>query len=162
MNWSTPDLADQHPDEASAVELQMRSYGRCEKFYGPIATVKCFEDNSRVKELAQTPGNGRVMVVDGGGSVRRALMGDMIAEAALNNGWAGAVIYGAIRDVEIISELKFGVKCLGSTPLKTDKLGQGQTGLRISFGNACFTEGHYLYSDANGILVSRSSLIQGL
>jgi len=159
MNWSTPDLADQHPDEISAVELQMVSYGLPKTFHGPIATVKCFEDNSKVKELAQEAGNGRVMVVDGGGSIRKALMGDMIAETAMNNGWAGAVIFGVIRDVEIINTLDFGVKCLGSIPLKTDKLGQGQTGINVSFGNTVFTEQQFLYSDANGILVSDSSLI---
>ena len=158
MNWSTPDLSDQYPNAVHAVELQMLSYGKLEKFSGPIATIKCFEDNSKVKEAANMPGEGRVMVVDGGGSIRRALMGDMIAEAAMNNGWAGAIIFGVIRDVEIINTMDFGIKCLGSTPLKTEKLGQGQMGIPISFGNVKFTEQQYLYSDANGILVSGSAL----
>lgn len=159
MTWSTPDLADQHPKQVQALELQMQHYGLPEKFSGPIQTVKCFEDNSKVKELCQTPGEGRVLVVDGGGSLRRALMGDMIAESAMNNGWSGAVIFGVIRDVEIINGLEFGVKCLGSIPLKTDKLGQGQTGIEISFGNTAFAPGMFLYSDANGILVSQSKLL---
>lgn len=159
MNWTTPDLADQYPHQISAVELQMCSYGLKEKFQGPIATIKCFEDNSKVKELMQTPGLGRVLVVDGGGSLRRALMGDMIAEAAVKNGWAGAVIFGVIRDIEVINTMNFGIKCLGSTPLKTDKLGQGQTGIDISFGHTSFTEDQFLYSDTNGVLVSNSPLI---
>ena len=159
MNWSTPDLADQYPDDVCAVELQMKSYGLSEKFCGPIATIKCFEDNSKAKEAVNSPGNGQVLVIDGGGSTRRALMGDMLAKAAINNGWAGAVIFGAIRDVEIIQTLNFGIKCLGSIPIKADKLGQGQAGVDIYFGNARFSEKHFLYSDANGILVSNSALV---
>lgn len=159
MNWSTPDLADANPNDVIAVELQMQSYGLLEKFCGPIATVKCFEDNSKVKEICQTPGEGRVLVVDGGGSQRRALMGDLIAESAMKNGWAGAVIFGVIRDVEVINQMDFGIKCLGSVPLKTEKLGQGQIGIDIEFGNAKFTTSKYLYSDANGIIVSDKSLL---
>lgn len=158
MPWSTPDLADQHPERVQALELQMFSYGRNQQFAGPIETVKCHEDNSKVKALCQTAGAGRVLVVDGGGSLRRALMGDMIAEIAINNGWSGAVIYGAIRDVEIIDTLEFGIKCLGSTPLKTERLDQGQTGIDIRFGNLCFRPGIFLYSDANGILISETAL----
>jgi len=159
MNWSTPDLADQYPDTVSAVELQMQSYGLLEKFHGPITTVKCFEDHSKVRELVNSPGNGRVLVVDGGGSIKKALMGDMLAKAAIENGWSGAVIFGVIRDVETIQSLQFGIKCLGSTPLKTEKIGHGQAGLDVHFGNVCFSEELFLYSDANGILVSHSCLL---
>jgi regulator of ribonuclease activity A len=157
--WTTPDLADAHPEQVVALELQMQSYGRRPQFYGPVVTVKCFEDNSRVKELVNTPGAGRVLVVDGGGSLRRALLGDLLAGAAVSNGWSGLIINGAIRDVSVINQLDIGVKALGVVPLKTNRNGEGQAHLPVAFGNVRFTGQHFIYADANGVLVSTQALL---
>lgn len=154
LDWATPDLADDNPEHVVAVELQMQSYGKKARFWGPVTTVKCFEDNSRVKELVNTPGNGRVLVVDGGGSIRKALLGDLLAEAAVTNGWSGLIIHGVIRDVAVINSLDIGIKCLGSVPLKTQRNDEGQKHLPVEFGNVRFTEQHVVYADENGILVS--------
>lgn len=159
INLSTPDLADEYPNNVSAIELQFRSYGLHRCFYGQAVTVKCFEDNSRVKELVNSPGQGKVLVVDGGGSMRNALMGDLMAEAAIKNGWAGAVINGVVRDVEIINNMSIGIKALGSIPVKSTRRDEGQAHLAIHFGNVSITEGHYIYCDPNGVLVSDKPLI---
>lgn len=159
MTWTSPDLADNFPGNVVALELQMQSYGLKTQFCGQIVTVKCFEDNSFVKELAATDGRGKVLVVDGGGSIRRALLGDMIAANFVKNGWEGIIINGVIRDVEIINTLAFGVKALGCVPLKTDKRGEGQKYIPVAFGNVNFTEAHYVYSDGSGILVSDKALL---
>ena len=117
---STPDLTDEHPG-ARAIELQFVNFGKVAHFGGPVVTIKCHEDNSLVKQAVGEPGEGRVIVVDGGGSLRRALLGDMLAEQAAQNGWAGLVINGAIRDVDEIGATNLGVQALGTTPLKTEK-----------------------------------------
>jgi regulator of ribonuclease activity A len=146
-------LADQHPDTARVLKAGFISFGGREAFAGPAQTVKCFEDNSKVKELASTPGEGRVLVVDGGGSLRRALLGDMIAAAAAQNGWAGFVIDGAVRDVEVLRTLDLGVKALDSIPLKTDKRGLGDVGVRVEVGGVLVNPGDRVYADATGIVV---------
>ncbi len=110
------------------LELDLRNFGGVTEFFGEAVTVKCHEDNSLIRELVQSPGDGRVIVVDGGGSRRRALLGDMLAEKAAENGWAGLVINGVIRDVDQIGVTALGVQALGATPFKTDKLGVGQQG----------------------------------
>ena len=123
LTISTPDIADDFPDQVAALELPLRNFGGLHQFSGAVVTVKCHEDNSLVKELVGTPGQGRVIVVDGGGSLRRALLGDMLAEKAATNGWSGLVINGAVRDVDQIAVIQLGVQALANTPLKTDKLG---------------------------------------
>ncbi len=155
---STPDLCDQHEDSVSVVEVQMQSFGGKDSFGGPITTVKCHEDNSLIKELASQPGNGRVMVVDGGGSMRRALLGDQIAENAVRNGWQGFVIYGCVRDVEHLQQLELGVKALGAVPLRTQKRGIGDQDIEIRFGGVTFVPGYHLYADRNGIILSAKPL----
>lgn len=158
MALSTPDLADANEFAASAIEVQFRAYGQDAAFAGQVSTVKCFEDNSLVKQALNQPGEGKVLVIDGGGSMRRALLGDMIAASAVENGWAGVVIYGCVRDVDEINKMAIGVKALGSIPLKTDKRGEGQRDIPISFGNVTIRPGDYLYADSNGILVSKTAL----
>ena len=130
---ATPDLTDESP-LARAIELQFANYGGIKQFGGPAVTIKCHEDNSLVKACVGEPGEGRVIVVDGGSSLRRALLGDMLAEQAASNGWAGLVINGAIRDVDEIGSTALGVQALGTTPLKTEKLGVGQRDVPVSFG----------------------------
>lgn len=155
---STPDLADEFPQLVAAVELDFRNYGAIKQFSGAAVTIKCHEDNSLVKALVATPGEGRVIVVDGGGSKRRALLGDMLAEKAAENGWAGLVINGVIRDVDQIAVIEVGVQALGTTPLKTDKLGFGQQDIAISMGGVDVHPGVWIYADNNGVLVSNRKL----
>ena len=159
MKYSTSDLCDAYPDSVIVVEPIFRSYGGRTSFGGEIVTVKCFEDNSRVKELAGTDGAGRVMVVDGGGSLRRALLGDLIAEDACSNGWEGFVIFGSIRDVDVIAEIGIGVKALNSIPLKTERKGEGELNVPVTFAGVTFDTGQFVYADETGIIVSSSELI---
>ncbi len=159
MNISTPDLCDQYTDTVRILEPVFRNYGGKSSFGGQIVTIKCFEDNSRVKETAATPGNGKVMVVDGGGSLNKALLGDLIAEDALKNGWEGFIIYGCIRDVEPIGNMNIGVKALNSIPLKTKRKGDGEVNVQISLAGAIIDPGEYIYADNTGIIVSPEPLI---
>jgi regulator of ribonuclease activity A len=155
----TPDIADDFPDQVAALELPLRNFGALHQFSGPAVTVKCHEDNSRVKELVGTPGKGRVIVVDGGGSLRRALLGDMLAEKAVTNGWSGLVINGAVRDVDQIALMSLGVQALAATPLKTDKLGVGQVDVVLHIGGVTVNPGDYVYADNNGVLVAPRALL---
>ena len=155
---STPDLTDSH-SRARVLELQFVSYGAIPCFAGEAVTIKCHEDNSLVKACVAEAGHGRVIVVDGGGSLRRALLGDMLAEKAAENGWAGLIINGAIRDVDEIGGIKLGVRALGCCPLKTDKLGAGQRDIAISIGGVQIRPGNYVYADNNGVIVSDEALL---
>ena len=158
VSFSTPDLSDEHP-KATAVIANWRDFGGRDNFYGPAVTVKCFEDNSLIKSLAAEPGLGRVIVVDGGESPRRALLGDQIAANAVKNGWAGLVIAGAVRDVEVLRTLMLGVKALFSCPQKTDKRGEGQLNITVQLAGVTVSPGDHVYADANGVLVSAEALI---
>lgn len=153
----TPDICDDHP-EVQVVDPGFRNYGGVEAFGGPIVTVKCFEDNSLVKELVAKPGKGRVMVVDGGGSNRCALLGDMLAEKAADSGWAGLIIYGCVRDVDILAKTSLGVQALGSHPRKSNKRGVGEQDIPVTFAGVTFRAGDYVYADNNGIVVSEKQL----
>ncbi|WP_317930601.1 ribonuclease E activity regulator RraA [Halioxenophilus sp. WMMB6] len=153
-NWTTPDLCDAFPDDVQVLQPMLRNFGGNHSFGGEIVTIKCHEDNSLVKEQASLPGRGRVMVVDGGGSLRKALLGDMIAEAAVKNGWAGLIIYGCVRDVDALAELPLGVQALASIPLKTEKRGIGDFNRSVSFGGVTFEPGAFVYADNNGVIVA--------
>ena len=157
-----PDLCDNFPDQLNLFQPIFRSFGGRVIFHGEIVTVKCFEDNSLVKELVNQPGLGRVIVVDGGGSLRKALLGDMLAEAATNNGWAGLVIFGVIRDAGTIATLDIGVQALGTHPMKTEKLGVGSLNIDVEFAGQTISPGHYLYADLNGILITEQPLPTGV
>ncbi len=125
---STPDLCDAHEGQVQVLEPILRNLGGRREFYGQVVTIKCYEDNSLVKEQAALPGEGRVMVVDGGGSLRRALLGDLIAARAVDNGWAGLIIWGCIRDVDAIGKLDLGVQAISTIPVKTEKQPCGRPG----------------------------------
>ena len=140
------------------LELPFVNYGLHKQFSGPVVTIKCHEDNSLVKACVGEPGNGRVIVVDGGGSRRRALLGDMLAEEAAANGWSGLVINGVIRDVDEIGATPLGVQALGTCPVKTEKLGVGQRDIDVHFGGVNVSPGDYIYADNNGVIVSRQPL----
>jgi len=158
MSVSVPDICDQFIDEIVVFDPVFRDFGAKRKFCGEIVTVRCFEDNSLVGETVRTPGRGRVLVVDGGGSLRRALLGDLLATAAVENGWQGLVINGAVRDVEILETIELGVKALAACPLRTDKRGEGQRDVPLRFAGAQLEPGQYLYADPNGIIVARRAL----
>lgn len=159
MQISTPDLCDDNPELVRVCEPMFVNFGGRDAFGGEIVTIKCHEDNSLVKEQASKPGNGRVMVVDGGGSLRRALLGDMIAAEAVKNGWAGLIIYGCVRDVDALAELELGVQALAAIPLKTEKRGIGDLDVPVSFGGVTFVPGEYVYADNNGVIVSAKALL---
>lgn len=155
---STPDLCDAFPELVKVVDPIFQNYGGNDTFSGEIVTVKCFEDNSKVKELVGTDGRNKVMVVDAGASMRRACLGDMLAEKAAINGWQGILMYGCIRDVEIITKTALGVKALGVHPQKTDKKDLGDINIPVTFAGVEFIPGHYLYADLNGVIVSPVAL----
>ncbi|WP_415884803.1 ribonuclease E activity regulator RraA [Neptuniibacter sp. QD37_6] len=153
-----PELCDQFPDQVQVVEPMFGNFGGKERFGGEIVTLKAFEDNSLVREQVALPGEGKVLVVDGGASMRRAMLGDMLAEKATKNGWEGIIIYGCIRDVNAISDLDIGVQALGCHPMKTEKKGLGELNVDVTFGGVTFKPGQYVYADNNGVLISAEKL----
>lgn len=155
MPIATADLYDDLGESIQSLPTQLRSFGGRSAFDGPIRTVRCFEDNALVKAILASPGAGSVLVVDGGGSLNTALMGDLIAASAVANGWAGVVIHGAIRDSVAIGSLDLGVKALGTNPRKSAKDGAGEVDIALEFGGVVFRVGARLYSDEDGILVER-------
>lgn len=150
---STADVVDEHGDHAAVCETDLRAFGGVRAFSGVIATVRCFEDNVRLRECVSGPGSGRVLVVDGGGSQRVALLGDNIAGIALDSGWSGIVVNGCIRDVAALSELAIGIRALGSNPRRSGKAGSGELGVAVSFGGVTFAPGDMLHADDDGIVV---------
>lgn len=159
MTFVTCDLCDAHPDKVRVVEALFTNYGGRAVFGGQIVTVKCHEDNTVVKEQVGKPGKGKVMVVDGGGSKRCALLGDMLAAQAAENGWEGVIIFGAIRDVDEIRKTDLGVQALGTIPVKSNRQGRGDLNVPVTFGGVTFREGEFVYADNNGIIVSGEALI---
>lgn len=157
--FQTPDLCDKYPDQVRVAAPIFKHYGGITCFSGPIVTIKCFEDNSLVKHHASQPGEGKIMVVDGEGSQRRALLGDMIAQAAVKNGWQGIIIHGCVRDVDILAQLPFGVQALNAHPVKTEKRRLGSFNIPLSFAGVIFNPGDYVYADNNGILVTANALL---
>ncbi len=153
MTFTTCDLFDDD-ESLQSVSLPFENFGAHPRFSGPVRTVRCYRDNGLVKSLLNSPGEGAVLVVDGAGSLESALMGDMIAAAAVENGWAGVVIFGAIRDRVALAETPLGIKALGSNPRKSAKESVGAVDLAVAFGGVTFVPGAMLYSDEDGILVA--------
>ena len=154
----TADLCDRYGSELDVLEPGLRHYGRLQRFHGPIATVVVFEDNLLVRQALEEPGNGRVLVVDGGASDRRALLGDKLASIALQNGWTGILINGCIRDSATIAGLDLGVMALGTCPLPSDKDGEGRRDEMVRFNAVSMSPEHYLYADEDGIVVAERQL----
>jgi regulator of ribonuclease activity A len=153
-----PDLYDIYPKALTLAQPLFSDFGQKKIFYGEIVTVACLNDNSKVKALIDTDGTGKVMVVDGKASITHALLGDMLAEKAVKNGWQGIVINGCIRDAGTIATLDLGVKALGCCPIKTEKLGIGDVNIPITFAGLHFIPGHYIYGDSNGLAISDTLL----
>ncbi|NKX55682.1 ribonuclease E activity regulator RraA [Arthrobacter mobilis] len=150
---TTADLYDERGDELQSVSLQFQDLGGRAAFSGPVRTVRCREDNGLVKSVLNSPGRGAVLVVDGGGLLTTALMGDLIAAAAVANGWSGVVINGAVRDRQALAALPLGVKALGSNPRKSAKAGAGEVDAVLEIAGVAFRPGAMLYADPDGILI---------
>ena len=158
MGFATADLSDEYPDEVQICDPLLRDFGGRARFAGEIATLKCFEDNSLVRTTLGQPGAGRVLVVDAGGSLRCAMLGDLLAEKAVANEWEGIIMYGCIRDSARIAELPLGVKALATHPRKSVKQGAGQADLALRFAGVDFRPGDHVYCDRDGILVAARRL----
>lgn len=159
-DFKTADLCDAHAGTLrfQIAEPGFQDYGGVRTFAGPISTVRAPEDNSLVRKALEEPGQGRVLVVDGGGSRRCALVGDQLALLAHQNGWAGVVVNGCIRDAEDVGRMRIGVKALGTHPLKSLKRNEGQRDVEVRFAGVTFRPGHYVYADMDGIVTSESPL----
>jgi regulator of ribonuclease activity A len=160
LEFATCDLCDLHKADTSGAFRVLppvfRSYGGVARFCGPVGTVKCFEDNSFVKAACDSPGAGRVLVVDGGGSLRRSLVGGNVAAAAARNGWAGIVVDGCVRDVVELAQCEVGIRALGLIPLPTEKRNQGERDIAVQVQGVRVRPGDWLYADADGIVVLAS------
>ena len=152
---SSSDVYDANPD-AEVCETQFRSFGGVRAFSGPVATVRCHEDNVLVKQRVAERGEGRVLVVDGGGSYRCALVGDNVAGLAAENGWAGLVLNACVRDVAALAHLPIGIQAIGTCPRPSGKTGDGEIDVPVSFGNATFMPGAELHADDDGVVVISS------
>jgi regulator of ribonuclease activity A len=154
MGIATADLYDEHGEDMEVCETPFRQYGGVAAFHGEVVTVKCFEDNVLVRRALSEDGSGKVLVVDGGGSLRAALVGDVIAGLALENGWSGILLNGAVRDAATLVGLGIGIKALGSVPRKSAKAGAGEAQVPVGFGDARFVPGTWVYCDEDGVVVS--------
>lgn len=150
---ATADLVDDIYPDVRSCDLQMRDLGGVTMFAGPISTVRCFQDNALLKSMLSEPGHGGVLVVDGEGSLHTALVGDVIAGLAVDNGWAGVIVHGAVRDAAALRTMNLGVKALGTNPRKGTKTGEGQRDVPVTFGGVTFTPGEIAYCDDDGIVV---------
>jgi regulator of ribonuclease activity A len=155
VSIATADLYDERGDELDSLALQLHDLGGRVAFDGPVRTVRCHRDNALVKEVLASAGDGAVLVIDGGGSLESALVGDLIAASAVENGWAGIIVFGAIRDRMAIAELPIGVKALGSNPRKSAKAGIGEVDVPVTIAGVAFVPGRHVWADADGILVER-------
>ncbi|MEO7129396.1 MAG: ribonuclease E activity regulator RraA [Rhodoferax sp.] len=158
----TCDLCDAHkgdaPGQFRVLPPAFHSYGAVTRFSGAVVTIKCFEDNSLVKAAVNTAGNGRVLVVDGGGSLRRALLGGNLGAAAASNRWAGVIIDGCVRDVAELAALPVGIRALATIPMPPEKHGEGQRDVPVQIQGVWVRPGDWLYADEDGIVVSAASL----
>jgi regulator of ribonuclease activity A len=159
MEFKTADLCDEFSAELQIVAPVFRSFGGRQRFAGPASTVKCFEDNSRVKEAVSEPGKGRILVIDAGGSMRCAVLGDLLAKQAADNGWAGVVVHGCIRDCADIATFDLGVVALGTLPLRSERKNEGQREAPIQLPGAIVRPGDWVYVDEDGMVVSTRALL---
>jgi regulator of ribonuclease activity A len=159
MQHATADLCDKHIDKLQVAEPIFVDFGAIACFEGEIHTIKVFEDNTLVRSALEKDGTGKVLVIDGGGSFRCALIGDNLATLAIQNNWRGMVVYGCIRDSKQISELEVGLKALNTNPTKSVKRNEGQENIDIRFAGVDFKPGMYLYADEDGIVVSDFQLL---
>ncbi len=155
---ATADICDAYADRVQVCEPLFETYGGITAMHGAVSTVRCFEDNSRVKDAVESPGQGRILIVDGGGSRRHALFGGNLGKAAVRNGWAGVIIYGCIRDSAELGGMKLALRALGTMPLRSEKRGEGERDMPVRFAGVTFRPGDYVYADEDGIVVAREQL----
>ncbi|MDN3610934.1 putative 4-hydroxy-4-methyl-2-oxoglutarate aldolase [Vibrio ostreicida] len=158
MKDITPDICDRHEDKVRLLNLPLHTFGHKSAFWGEIVTVRCFHDNSKIKEALSQNGKGKVLIVDGNGSCQKALLGDQLALLAINNHWEGIIIYGAIRDAAAMAEMEIGIKALGTSPFKTEKRGAGEINVTLTVQNQMIQPSDYVYADWNGVLTSADIL----
>ena len=158
MSFATADLYDKYEDQLQIATPIFNDYGGNIQFSGPASTVKVFAVNSLVRAALEEAGDGRVLVVDGGGSLNCALLGDMLADLGFKNGWVGVIVYGCIRDSAAIANMKIGVKALNTNPKKSVKRGEGQRNVSVSFADVTIAPGNYIYADVDGIVISQNKL----
>ncbi len=158
MSFKTADLCDEFSAELQIATPVFRNYGGRIRFAGPASTVKCFEDNSRVKEAVAEAGNGRVLVVDAGGSTRCAVLGDLLAKQAADNGWTGVVVYGCVRDAAEMTGFDLGVIALAAMPLRSERKGEGQRDISVQLPGARVRPGDWVYVDEDGMIVAGRKL----
>ena len=161
MEFTTADLCDAYPDLVQVADPLFREYGGLAKFTGPIETLKVFEDNALVRQILETDGRGRVLVIDGGGSLRCALVGGRLAAVAHAKGWAGLLINGCVRDSAELAQVAIGIRALNCVPVRSGKLGTGETGSRLDFAGVSFNSGSFVYADGDGIVVAERNLLDG-
>lgn len=149
----TADLVDDIGPDVRSCDVQFRQFGARTQFAGPISTVRCVEDNALLKSVLSTPGEAGVLVIDGGGSLHTALVGDLIADLARSNDWAGLIVHGAVRDAAALRDIDLGIKALGTNPRKSGKTGAGERDVTVSFGGVEFVPGDIAYCDDDGIVV---------
>lgn len=158
MSLKTTDLSDLHPKKVQAAESLFRDFGGRKMFHGEIVTLKIFEDNSFVRKALEQNGESKVLVIDGGGSLRCALLGDQLGELAVKNKWNGVLVFGCVRDSEALSQLDLGIKALNTHPLKTEKRNEGQENIAVRFAGVDFVPGTFIYADEDGVLVTSERL----
>ena len=156
----TADLVDELGEDVRSCDLQLRQLGGVTRFAGPVRTLRVSGDNALVKRVLSTPGDGAVLVVDGGGSLHSALVGDLIAASAVENGWSGLVLHGVVRDAAALAGMPLGVKALGTNPRKSRKEGAGEVDVPVGFGGVVFTPGDWAFSDEDGVLVLTAEQVQ--
>ncbi|GAA4274947.1 ribonuclease E activity regulator RraA [Aquimarina gracilis] len=159
LTFQTADLSDQYPNDLLCASPIFKSFGKKTAFWGEITTIKLFEDNSFVRQQLGTDGTGKVLVVDGGGSLRCALVGDRLAQLAIDNNWEGIIVYGCIRDSRIINEMNVGIRAINTCPIKSIKRNIGELDIPVKFAEIEFTPGNFIYVDEDGILTSPKKLL---
>jgi regulator of ribonuclease activity A len=159
VEFTTADLCDAYPEVVQVAEPAFREYGGVAKFAGPIETLAVFEDNALVRQLLETEGRGRVLVIDGGGSLRCALVGGRLASLGHANGWSGVVINGCVRDASELSQVSIGIRALNTAPRRSGKEGAGKRGGTVTFAGVAFIPKAFLYADSDGLLVAERNLL---
>lgn len=155
----TADLWDEHAEDLQFLNLELKSFGQKSSFYGEVVTLKLHEDNTYVRKVLEQPGQGKVLVIDGGGSRRCALIGDNIAKLIIDNGWAGAIVYGCIRDSQVINQMDVSIKAIGTCPVKSIKRNVGLVGETLLIEGIRIATGDFAYADEDGVLFSSKKLL---
>jgi regulator of ribonuclease activity A len=158
MTFTTADLYDKYGDDLKVALPIFKDYGAKRIFHGPISTVKAHEDNSLVRTALEEPGEGRILIIDGDESLRCAMLGDMLAKLGVENGWSGIIVFGCIRDADVIATIDIGVKALNTNPRKSLKRGLGDRDIPVSFAGITFNVGEYIYADTDGVIVSEKKI----